>query len=126
MSNISSQTLNGCRPIARLHYTIYGIIATSILPFTFWGVYKHIKFHYVQRSNNKNNNSLNRLTIALYICTILSLTITSATSFGACILSRNLWHLLWQTQSGFWIIQWFLFIFILFSRYTVNTYISLH
>ena len=117
----SQQTLNGCSSVARIHYTTYGIIAVTILPVTFWGVYKHIQFHSSQISKNK---SLNRLTMCLYLCTILSLVFTTITSFGACILANHLWHLSWNIQTAFWMLQWFSFIFILFSRF--NIYVLCH
>ena len=110
---MSQQTINGCGNISKIHYIIYGIISISILPFAIWCCYKHIKHH---RSTSSNNKLLFRLSIAVYICTILGSIFTTTTSFGACIIPPLLWFNIWNLQGLCWISQWFFFIWLLFSR----------
>ena len=115
MSTTYAPTVTGCGTASRIHYTIYGILALTILPFVSWTFYRHVKIYYSNKSSV--NKLLYRLSVAVYLCTIFGTLFTITTSFGACIISPQIWWQIWFMQNLFWLIQWFLYIGLLFSRY---------
>lgn len=120
MSDRTHQAQHGCGKLSRLHWTIFGILSISILPLAFWCSYKHIKHFY---STDSNAKLLFKLSIAVYLFTILGSLFTTITSFSACHISDTIWTSLWSLQGLCWILQWFFFVCLLFSRYV---YDSLH
>ena len=117
MSDSLQQTVHGCGTASKIHYTIYGILALSILPFAIWTFYQHFKMYH--SNNSLANKLLYKLSIAVYLCTVIGTFFTVTTSFGACIILPTIWWQLWFMQNLFWLTQWFLFIVLLFSRYLI-------
>ena len=116
--------VNGCDNASRIHFQVYGALAVSMLPFTIWCCYKHIKMHYSTSTSDKH---LFRISIGVYLCTTLWSILGAITSFGVCHLSPDLWFNIWRIQRVLWILQWFCFISLLFTRYTsCITYIYIY
>ena len=110
---LTMSAIAGCQTTWRIIYGSYGILGTSVLPLALWCSYKHIKY----QAKTSSNKLLYRLSIAVYLCTIAGSILTGITSFLGCFMSPALWFLIWYIQFIAWILQWFFFIWLLFSRY---------
>ena len=105
----------GCDITWRAVYISYGILSASVMPIAIWCSYKHIKSYYSDKSNH--NKLLYRMSLAVYLITIIASIINTVSQFGSCNIAANIYYQLWYFQWICFILQWFFFIFLLFTRY---------
>ena len=121
-----------CNVNWEIFYISTGIIGgIPVLPVAIWCSYKHIKSNLsTTKSKVKSSKLLFRLSICLYLCTILGSIFTFASRVLGCYISLNLWNMLWYLSVMCWLCQLFLFILLLFSRcvisISVNQSVSCH
>ena len=113
---------SSCTLAQKLIYGSYGVIGISVVPFAIWCTYKHVQFYHSNKTKKNKSNLLYRLSLAIYIATIISSISGTIATIIACYVPLSLWLKIWYIECIFWVLQWMFFILLLFSRYCTFPY----
>ena len=96
----------------------YAIFSASVLPFAIWCTNKHMEYY----SKQIDSKLVHRLSMAVYICTIIVSIFLTIQSIAACFVDSSspagyLFLVSWFIQNTTRLAQWLTFAMLLFSRY---------
>ena len=97
-------------------------LAFAVLPFSIWCLLKHIKNN--KKSDPDSSTILYKLSITIYLCTIIGSMSTTFVGFTSCTNFDSFTFFAWLLQWITWIIQYSVFLLLLFLRYIIDLHIQ--